>query len=109
MNGLATSFNQFFDSAAWGIIKPILLLVLAFVAAAIVKTLVVKLLTKTKMNKLFDKLKEYQQIEIRHLHRQAFLSAGIPAVRPRHFPEPGHGRHLRPHPEPHQHHVVLSA
>lgn len=46
-------FISFFSSGIWAVIKAILLLLLAFITAAIVKSLVVKLFTKTKLNTLF--------------------------------------------------------
>lgn len=44
----------FFGSGIWAIIKAVLLLLLAFITAAVVKSLVVKLLTRTKLNALLS-------------------------------------------------------
>lgn len=52
---MSDMFASFFGAGLWGIIKAVLVLVLAFIAAAIVKSLVMKLLTKTKLNALFGK------------------------------------------------------
>ena len=49
MNEMLVSF---FSSGIWGVIKAVLLLLLAFITAAVVKSLVVKLFTKTKLNTL---------------------------------------------------------
>lgn len=45
-------FVSFFSSGIWALIKAVLLLLLAFITAAVVKSLVVKLFTKTKLNTL---------------------------------------------------------
>lgn len=45
-------FVSFFSSGLWAIIKAVLLLLLAFITAAVVKSLVVKLFTKTKLSAL---------------------------------------------------------
>lgn len=45
-------FVSFFSSGIWAVIKAVLLLLLAFITAAVVKSLVVKLFTKTKLNVL---------------------------------------------------------
>lgn len=45
-------FVSFFSSGIWAVIKAALLLLLAFITAAVVKSLVVKLFTKTKLNVL---------------------------------------------------------
>lgn len=45
-------FVSFFSSGIWAVIKAVLLLLLAFITAAVVKSLVVKLFTKTKLNAL---------------------------------------------------------
>ena len=45
-------FTSFFGGGIWAVIKAVLILLLAFVTAAIVKSLVVKLFTKTKLNAL---------------------------------------------------------
>lgn len=45
-------FVSFFSSGIWAVIKAALLLLLAFITAAVVKSLVVKLFTKTKWNAL---------------------------------------------------------
>lgn len=45
---------SFFGSGIWAIIKAVLLLLLAFITAAVVKSLVVKLLTRTKLNALLS-------------------------------------------------------
>lgn len=50
MNEMLVSF---FSSGIWAVIKTVVLLLLAFITAAIVKSLVVKLFTKTKLNALF--------------------------------------------------------
>ena len=49
MNEILTSL---FSGGIWAIIKAVLILLLAFVTSAIVKSLVVKLFTKTKLNVL---------------------------------------------------------
>lgn len=49
MNEMLVSF---FSSGIWGVIKAVLLLLLAFITAAVVKSLVVRLFTKTKLNTL---------------------------------------------------------
>lgn len=48
-------FTSFLSTGAWAIIKSVLLLILAFIAAKIVKSLVIKLFTKTKLNALLGK------------------------------------------------------
>lgn len=48
-------FTSLFSSGIWGIIKAVLLLLLAFIAAAIVKSLVTKLFTRTKLNALLGR------------------------------------------------------
>lgn len=45
-------FVSFFSSGIWALIKAVLLLLLAFITATVVKSLVVKLFTKTKLNTL---------------------------------------------------------
>lgn len=45
-------FASLFSSGIWAVIKAVLILLLAFITAAIVKSLVVKLFTKTKLNAL---------------------------------------------------------
>ncbi len=50
MNEMLVSF---FSSGIWAVIKAVLLLLLAFITAAIVKSLVTKLFTRTKLNTLF--------------------------------------------------------
>lgn len=45
-------FVSFFSSGLWAVIKAVLLLLLAFITAGVVKSLVVKLFTKTKLNVL---------------------------------------------------------
>lgn len=52
MNEMLTSL---FSGGIWAIIKAVLILLLAFVASAIVKSLVVKLFTKTKLNALLQR------------------------------------------------------
>lgn len=49
MNEMLVSF---FSSGIWAVIKAVVLLLLAFITAAVVKSLVVKLFTKTKLNVL---------------------------------------------------------
>ena len=44
-----------FSGGIWAVIKAVLILLMAFIAAAIVKSLVVKLLTKTKLSVLLGK------------------------------------------------------
>ncbi len=46
-------FVSFFSSGIWAVIKAVVLLLLAFITATVVKSLVVKLFTKTKLNALF--------------------------------------------------------
>lgn len=48
-------FATLFGSGIWAVIKAVLILLLAFITAAIVKSLVVKLFTKTKLNTLIGK------------------------------------------------------
>lgn len=48
-------FTSFLSAGAWALIKSILLLILAFIAAKVVKTLIVKLFTRTKLTVLFGK------------------------------------------------------
>lgn len=48
-------FAAFFGGGIWAVIKAVLILLLAFITAAIVKSLVVKLFTKTKLNALLGK------------------------------------------------------
>lgn len=48
-------FSALFGESVWAILQAILLLILAFIVAAIVKSLTVKLLTKTKLQKLLGK------------------------------------------------------
>lgn len=48
-------FVSFFGAGIWAVIKAVLILVLAFIAAAIVKSMVVKLLTKTRLSSLLQK------------------------------------------------------
>lgn len=45
-------FTSIFSSGIWAVIKAVLILLLAFITATIVKSLVVKLFTKTKLNTL---------------------------------------------------------
>lgn len=45
-------FVSFFSSGIWAVIKAVLLLLLAFITAAVVKSLVVKLFTRTKLSVL---------------------------------------------------------
>ncbi len=45
-------FVSFFGSGIWAVIKAVLLLLLAFITAAVVKSFVVKLFTKTKLSAL---------------------------------------------------------
>lgn len=45
---------SFFGSGIWAVIKAVLLLLLAFITAAVVKSLVVKLLTRTKLSALLN-------------------------------------------------------
>lgn len=49
-------FAAFFGGGIWAVIKAVLILLLAFITAAIVKSLVVKLFTKTKLNALLGKM-----------------------------------------------------
>ncbi len=55
------TFLSFFSTGAWSIIRAVLILILAFIVAKIVKSLVVKLLTKAKLNFLFGKSDEAAQ------------------------------------------------
>lgn len=48
-------FISFFGTGIWAVIKAVLILVLAFAVAAVVKSLVVKLFTKTKLSSLLGK------------------------------------------------------
>lgn len=47
--------SAFFGEGLWAVIRAVLLLILAFIASAIVKSLVIKLLTKTKLKDLLGK------------------------------------------------------
>ncbi len=47
--------NEIVFTSAWGAVKSVLLLIVAFIAASIAKSLVVKLINKTKIEKLFGK------------------------------------------------------
>ncbi|USF26675.1 hypothetical protein N510_001606 [Firmicutes bacterium ASF500] len=42
-------FTAFFGEGIWATLQAVLILILAFISAAIVKSLVVKLLTKTRL------------------------------------------------------------
>lgn len=55
MRELRDRFISLFSAEIWSVLKAILILALAFLVAWIVKLLVVKLLTKTKLNSLFGK------------------------------------------------------
>lgn len=55
MNALVSQLISVLGMGTWAVIKALLILVLAFVVATIVKSLVVKLFTKTKLNSLFAK------------------------------------------------------
>lgn len=48
-------FSALFGQSVWAILQAVLLLILAFIVAAIVKSLTIKLLTKTKLQKLLGK------------------------------------------------------
>ena len=48
-------FARFFGEGVWAVLEAVLILILAFVAAAIVKSLTVKLLTRTKLQALLGK------------------------------------------------------
>lgn len=48
-------FTSLFSGGLWAVIKALLILLLAFITAAIVKSLVVKLFTKTKLNALLGR------------------------------------------------------
>lgn len=50
-------FTSLFSGGLWAVIKALLILLLAFITAAIVKALVVKLFTKTKLSSLLGKEK----------------------------------------------------
>ena len=52
---MSQMFSSFFSTGVWAVIKAALLLVLAFIVAGIVKSLVVKLFTKTRLNALLGK------------------------------------------------------
>lgn len=52
------TFYSLFSTEAWAVIKAALLLILAFVVAAIVKSLVVKLFTRTKLSAVLKKSDE---------------------------------------------------
>lgn len=47
--------SAFFGEGLWAVIRAVLLLILAFIASAIVKSLVIKLMTKTKLKDLLGK------------------------------------------------------
>lgn len=48
-------FASLFSSGIWAVIKAVLILLLAFITAAVVKSLVMKLFTKTKLNALLGR------------------------------------------------------
>ncbi len=48
-------FARFFGEGVWAVLEAVLILILAFIAAAIVKSLTVKLLTRTKLQALLGK------------------------------------------------------
>lgn len=52
---MSEMFVSFFGAGVWAVIRAALILVLAFIAAAIVKSLVVKLFTKTKLASMAGK------------------------------------------------------
>lgn len=62
MNEILTSL---FSGGIWAIIKAVLILLLAFVTSAIVKSLVVKLFTKTKLNGSFIRQTMMQGVTLR--------------------------------------------
>lgn len=49
------TLTAFLGTGIWAIIKAVVLLLLAFLAAKIVKSLIIKLFTKTKLNALLGK------------------------------------------------------
>lgn len=55
---MSEMFVSFFGAGVWAVIKAALILILAFIAAAIVKSLVVKLFTKTKLISIIGKSDE---------------------------------------------------
>lgn len=55
-------FVSFFGAGVWAVIRAALILILAFIAAAIVKSLVVKLFTKTKLISVIGKSDESDRI-----------------------------------------------
>lgn len=55
---MSDMFISFFGAGVWAVIKAALILILAFVAAAVVKSLVVKLFTKTKLISVIGKSDE---------------------------------------------------
>lgn len=55
---MSEMFASFFSSGLWAIIKAALLLILAFIVAKIVKSLTIKLFTKTKLNAVLGKSDE---------------------------------------------------
>ena len=52
---METMFTAFFGEGVWAVIQAALILVLAFIAAAVVKSLTVKLLTRTRLKELLGK------------------------------------------------------
>ena len=48
-------FVSFLSTGAWSVIKAVLLLILALIVAKIAKSLIVKLLTKTRISYLLEK------------------------------------------------------
>lgn len=48
-------FTSLFSSGIWAVIKAVLILLLAFITAAVVKSLVMKLFTRTKLNALLGR------------------------------------------------------
>ncbi len=69
-------FTSFLSTGAWAIIKSVLLLILAFIAAKIVKSLVIKLFTKTKLNNLLgksDAAKESREKTIEFIGKLMYL------------------------------------
>ena len=56
-------FASFLSTGTWSVIKAVLLLILALIVAKIAKSLIVKLLTKTKISYLLEKTGKFEKQE----------------------------------------------
>lgn len=66
-------FASFFGTGLWSVISAVFILVLAFIVAAIVKSLVIKLLTKTKVSVLLEKLDADKENAVESIGKIAHL------------------------------------